>query len=95
MDDLLHLLQAVSSRPPERRIDAAEAERILAAAECVATAAGRPPAQKSEALSRWHAENPTPPSLPLMTAAIKAVDRLLKDHPSKPAEDVRARLQGK
>lgn len=89
--DLLPLLQKVARRAPEKPVREAEAATALAAAECVAAAAGRPPADPPPLLLRWLAAHPGGPPVPLMAAAIKALDRL----GGPELEDLRARLHGR
>lgn len=84
------LLQKVARRAPEKDVDPGEARLAVAAAECVAAAAGRPPAEPPDVLVKWLVENPDGPPLSLMTAAIKALDRL-----GSGFDDLRARLHGR
>lgn len=84
------LLQKVARRAPEKDVDSDEARLAVAAAECVATAAGRPPANPPDALIKWLVAHPEGPPVPLMAAAIKALDRLGPDF-----DDLRARLHGR
>ncbi|HEX7901153.1 MAG TPA: DUF4259 domain-containing protein [Planctomycetota bacterium] len=96
--DLLPLLQRVARRAPEKPVDPAEASDALAAAECVAAAAGRPPADPPDLLLRWLSAHPSAPSVPLMAAAIKALDRLRGEAalpPGAPLDDIRSRLSGR
>lgn len=93
--DLLALLQAVARRRPEKPLDPRDIGRAVAAAECVATAAGRPPNPMPDALTAWYARHPGAPPLPLLTEAVKAVDRILAERRTKELEDLRARLQGR
>lgn len=88
--DLLPLLQRAFSRPPERELP--DAALVQAAAECVASAAGRPPANPSPLLVRWLIAHPGGPSLPLLNAAVKAVDRLRDE--GLPLDDLIGRLHG-
>lgn len=98
MLEFLPLLQRVARRAPDKRVKAREAEAALAAAECVAAAAGRPPAAPSDDLLRWLSAHPGAPPVPLMAAAIKALDRL-RGEPALPADaridDLRSRLSGR
>lgn len=93
--DLLALLQAVARRRPEKALEPRDVDRATAAAECVATAAGRPPVPAPDALAAWHAANPDAPPLPLLTEAVKALDRILAERRTREIEDLRARLQGR
>src|SRR5688572_14626792 len=96
--DLLTLLQRVARRAPEKPVKAAEASAALAAAECVAAAAGRPPAHPPDSLLRWLAEHPGAPTVPLMAAANKALDRLRGEAslpPGAALDDLRSRLSGR
>ena len=96
--DLLTLLQRVARRAPEKPVKAPEARAALAAAECVAAAAGRPPAHPSDSLLRWLSEHPGAPTVPLMAAAIKALDRLRGETslpPDAVLDDLRSRLSGR
>ena len=96
--DLMRILQRVAKRPPEKPVGAARAALALAAAECVAAAAGRPPDNPPDVLLRWLGENPAGPPVPLMAAAIKAIDRLRYDPdapPGAPLADLRSRLSGR
>ena len=93
--DLLPLLQRVARRPPEKPVSAERAAEALAAMECVAAAAGRPRADPPDLLLRWLADHPAGPSVPLMAAAIKALDRLRAEAPDAPLDDLRARLHGR
>lgn len=95
--DFLPLFQRIARRPPEKPVNPADAAAALAAADCVAAAAGRPPAEPSDALRRWLAAHPEAPTVPLMTAAIKALDRLRRDAappPERILDDLRTRLLG-
>lgn len=95
--DFFPLLSKAARRPPERRFELSESGAVIAAAECVAAAAGRPPAQPPQALLAWLSAHPEAPSVPLMAAAIKALDRI-DDEPLPPdaaLDDLRARLHGR
>jgi hypothetical protein len=95
--ELQRLLQRVAKRPPEKPVQLEEAMTALAAAECVAASAGRPPAEAPDSLLRWLAAHPSAPPVPLMTAAIKALDRLRGEAslpPGVPLDDLRSRLHG-
>ena len=95
--DFLTLLQRVARRAPEKAVDVRDAMAALAAAECVASGSGRPPALPPEVLLRWLEAHPEPPALPVKTAAIKALDRL-RGEPGLPPEvafdDLWTRLHG-
>jgi hypothetical protein len=94
---LMPLLQRVAKRPPEKAVDARQAATALAAAECVAAAAGRPMADPPPLLLRWLTAHPAPPAVPLMAAAIKALDRLRAEAArtsDASLDDLRARLHG-
>jgi hypothetical protein len=94
--DFLPLLQRVARRAPDKPIKPREAARALAAAECVAAAAGRPPAGASDALLRWLAAHPQAPPVPVLAAAIKALDRLRGEGPADARiDDLRSRLGGR
>ena len=96
--DLLPLLQRVARRPPEKPVRVERATTAFAAMECVAAAAGRPPADPPDLLLRWLSAHPAGPSVPLMAAAIKALDRLSVEAglpPGPPLDDLRARLHGR
>lgn len=88
--ELEPLLQKVARRAPEKDVDPNEARLAVAAAECVAAAAGRPPANVPDALIRWIVRHPEGPPVPLMAAAIKALDRL-----GAGFDELRARLHGR
>jgi len=96
--ELLPLLQRVARRAPEKPVRPAEAAAAWAAAECVAAAAGRPPADPPDALLRWLSDHPAAPPVPLMAAAIKAIDRLRGEASVPPGvslDELRSRLSGR
>jgi len=88
--ELEPLLQKVARRAPEKDVEPRDARLAVAAAECVAAAAGRPAANPPDPLIQWIVKHPDGPPVPLMTAAIKALDRLGAGY-----DDLRARLHGR
>ncbi len=71
-------LAGVAAMQAVDELDADEASEVLAAAECVAAAAGFPPDDPPEELAEWLAENSPMPVKPEYVAmARKAVARVL------------------